>query len=345
MRTAILVHGVPGREEYYDTAQPSASNAHWFPWLQNELLVRGVAAATPEMPLAYAPEYDIWRREFERFDLRDDTILVGHSCGGGFLVRWLSEHPAVSVGPVVLVAPWLDPRREATTDFFDFTMDSHLPTRASEAVIFASDNDHDSVTETRRCCAGPCLRRGGASSPATVTSAAPARRPRSRPRRSTERTRGATRAGPDPGRAHRRRTARPPGQHGPGHRPRRGMSRKAGTLQAPAGHTCAPFGAPTTAGIRARAVQRRCRLTPSRGGREVAHQRGAARRRAVRPGRGGRGRRCSAPDAGAGAAYPRPGGGLAGIRDRVEALGGGLIIGADDPCGSVISVELPAGRA
>ncbi len=148
VRTAILVHGMPDREEYYDPGQPSASNAHWFPWLQNELLVRDVAAATPEMPLAYAPDYGIWRREFERFDLHSDTILVGHSCGGGFLVRWLSEHPDVFVGPVVLVAPWLDPRRKDTTDFFDFSIDPGVPARVSRLVIFASDDDMDSVTES-----------------------------------------------------------------------------------------------------------------------------------------------------------------------------------------------------
>lgn len=30
-------------------------------------------------------------REFGRFEINTDTILVGHSCGGGFLLRWLSD--------------------------------------------------------------------------------------------------------------------------------------------------------------------------------------------------------------------------------------------------------------
>lgn len=147
MRTAILVHGMPSREEYYDPERPSASNAHWFPWLQNQLLARGIAAATPEMPLAYAPDYDVWRREFERFDVDSGTILVGHSCGGGFLLRWLSEHPEVLPDTVVLVAPWLDPHREDTTDFFAFTIDPQLSSR-TRLTVFASDDDIPSVTES-----------------------------------------------------------------------------------------------------------------------------------------------------------------------------------------------------
>lgn len=146
MPNAILVHGMPDRDEYYAPSQPSASNAHWFPWLQNQLLIAGIAAATPEMPLAYAPDYPVWAREFERFDVRPDTILVGHSCGGGFLVRWLSEHPDVHVARVVLVAPWLDPEGK-TAGFFDFDLDPDLTSRA-ELSVWHSTDDMDSVTRS-----------------------------------------------------------------------------------------------------------------------------------------------------------------------------------------------------
>lgn len=148
MRNAVLVHGKPGREEYYDPVQPSASNAHWFPWVQNQLLVRDIPAATPEMPFAFCPDYTIWRREFERFDIGNDTGLVGHSCGGGFLVRWLSEHPDVTVGRVVLVAPWLDPDRRETTDFFAFSLDECLAERTAGLVLFASDDDSADVARS-----------------------------------------------------------------------------------------------------------------------------------------------------------------------------------------------------
>jgi predicted alpha/beta hydrolase family esterase len=145
MRNAIIVHGMPGREEYYDPAVPTAASHHWLPWLAKQLLVREIAAARPEMFRAFEPDYPTWRREFERFDVTPQTLLVGHSCGAGFLVRWLSEHPTVRVGRVVLVAPWLDPDRATAPDFFDFTLDGDLVARTQGLHIFNSDDDGVSI--------------------------------------------------------------------------------------------------------------------------------------------------------------------------------------------------------
>jgi uncharacterized protein len=144
-RNAIIVHGRPSRETYYDPALPSQSNSHWLPWLAQQLIVRDIAAVTPEMPHAYAPDYAIWCREFERFPVGPRTMLVGHSCGAGFLVRWLSEHPSVEVGRVLLVAPWIDPDKASAPEFFSFTIDPALAKRTGGFVVFNSDNDGDGV--------------------------------------------------------------------------------------------------------------------------------------------------------------------------------------------------------
>lgn len=141
MKNAILLHGRPGREEYYDPKAPSMSNAHWFPWLQGQLLKHDIKADTPEVPFAFEPKWDLWVKEIERFDITPETTLVGHSCGGGFWVRYLSEHPELKVGKVVLVAPWLDVEQDDPNKFFDFTVDKDLLGRVKELVIFHSDND------------------------------------------------------------------------------------------------------------------------------------------------------------------------------------------------------------
>lgn len=152
MKNAIILHGKPdpGQEEYYNLSFPSASNSHWLPWLQKQLLIHDIAAQTPEIPNAWKPDYKIWRKEFERYDISPETMLVGHSCGGGFLVRWLSENFDVRVDKVVLVAPWLDPDRRDTTDFFDFKIDPLLRSRTTDTIIFDSDNDMDDVHESVR---------------------------------------------------------------------------------------------------------------------------------------------------------------------------------------------------
>jgi predicted alpha/beta hydrolase family esterase len=145
MRNAIIVHGMPSREEFYDPGLPPPSSQHWLPWLAKQLLIRDIPAARPEMPRAYAPDYPTWQREFERYDITPHTMLVGHSCGGGFLIRWLSEHPSVRVGRVALVAPWLDPDSDRAPGFFAFTLDPGLAARTDGLVVFNSDNDGEGV--------------------------------------------------------------------------------------------------------------------------------------------------------------------------------------------------------
>src|SRR5579884_3172331 len=102
MKNAIILHGKPSKEEYYDPKAPSMSNAHWLPWLQGQLLKRDISAATPEVPFAFDPKWNLWNHEFERFDITPETILVGHSTGAGFIIKYLSIHPEVKVGKVVL---------------------------------------------------------------------------------------------------------------------------------------------------------------------------------------------------------------------------------------------------
>ena len=149
MKKAILVHGKPSRQNYEDATQPSPSNAIWFPWLQKQLLVRDISAQTPEMLRSFQPDYRIWKETFEEYALTDSTMLVGHSCGAGFLVQWLSEHPDTKVGDVYLVAPAFGDRYNPETpyddpllgDFFVFDIDPSLLEHVRSLHVFYSDDD------------------------------------------------------------------------------------------------------------------------------------------------------------------------------------------------------------
>ncbi len=151
MKNAIIFHGGPDKDEYYDATRPSESNAHWLPWLQKQLLVREISAATPEVPHAFDRNWPVWLKEVERFEIGAETILVGHSTGAGFFVKYLSIHPELRVGKVVLVAPWIDPHARHTKNFFDdFTIDPQLVSRTKGVTIFASDNDKDDIMESEQ---------------------------------------------------------------------------------------------------------------------------------------------------------------------------------------------------
>jgi len=150
MKKAILIHGWGDKEEFYNPNRPTASNSHWFPWLSKQLMIRDIHTVAIEMPNSFYPEYDVWKKELERFELDEDTILIGHSCGGGFIVRYLSENN-IKVGKVVLVAPWIgifskdDDQKNELFDktFFEFDIDKNLVSKAAGITLFESTNDDD----------------------------------------------------------------------------------------------------------------------------------------------------------------------------------------------------------
>ncbi len=146
MKTAIIIHGYPDKEEYFDSNIPSPSNFHWFPWIQKQLLMKNILAQTPEMPEPYEPNYEKWKYMFEQFKIDEETILIGHSCGAGFLVRWLSENN-IKVGKVVLVAPWLDPKHEIG-NFFKFDIDPNLALKTAGLIAMYSTDDSSTVIES-----------------------------------------------------------------------------------------------------------------------------------------------------------------------------------------------------
>ena len=149
MNQIIIIHGMPDKEEYLGDLWPSPSNAHWIPWLQKELSRKEVLSQAPEMPRPYELNYQEWLDVFEQFKISNKTTLIGHSCGGGFLLRYLSEHPEINPKKVILVAPWIDPEPhelEEGNDFFKFKIDEDVVSRTSLHVMYSTDD------------LGPCIR-------------------------------------------------------------------------------------------------------------------------------------------------------------------------------------------
>jgi predicted alpha/beta hydrolase family esterase len=154
MANAILVHGYCDEEKYLRTDRPAMSESNWLPWLKTELCKRGILTANPEFPEPWQPDYKSWLREFERFPVDENTILVGHSYGGGFLARWLSETDK-KVAKIVLVAPYmgtnlatqLPPEVLAKYDFFKFNLRENPTEITKSLTIFKSTNDNPALND------------------------------------------------------------------------------------------------------------------------------------------------------------------------------------------------------
>lgn len=147
MKTAIILHGMCAREEF-EASEVGMSQKHWLPWLQMRLAGEGFVTQVPDMPTPYAPDYSDWLRVLAQFSIDSETMLVGHSLGAGFLVRWLSENE-VAVGKVALVAPYLnadDP--DLSPGWFDFALDRQLVKKTAGVSMFWSSEDDSEILES-----------------------------------------------------------------------------------------------------------------------------------------------------------------------------------------------------
>ena len=141
MKNVYILHGCCDRAEFEDTSIPSGSNFHWIPWLQKQLIVKGYNCQTPEMPTPYKPDYRIWKEIFKTFPLDADTILVAHSCGCGFILRYLSENPQ-PIKKLVFVAPYMLDKQNWFGSFLDFKINPALFDPVTEVHVFYSEDEH-----------------------------------------------------------------------------------------------------------------------------------------------------------------------------------------------------------
>ena len=139
MQKVIIVHGCYAKSE-----DKSASNRHWIPWVKKELMAGGVKAETPDMPRPWAPVYEDFKKEFEKNSVSEDSVLVGHSCGCAFLVRWLGESKK-KIAKLILVAPWniAETKDEFRSKFYDYQIDEAIQSRVGEIIMFTSDDESE----------------------------------------------------------------------------------------------------------------------------------------------------------------------------------------------------------
>ena len=146
MKTAIIIHGMPDKESYFNSESDSQSNSHWLPWLQQQLNINNILTQTPEMPEPYNPNYEKWENIFKQFKIDENTILIGHSCGGGFLLKYLSENN-IKINKLILIAPWVNVPKEYDVEIFEnLKLDKYLYKKViNDIKLFNSTDDYDGV--------------------------------------------------------------------------------------------------------------------------------------------------------------------------------------------------------
>lgn len=140
----IIVHGCPSDVEKAMDPKTRTYDKHWIPWIKKELTSRGIKTEAPLMPEPWYPSYEAFKKEFEKYEVTNNTVLIGHSCGCAFLVRWLGETKR-KVLKLILVAPWKIPDGEDNfrKKFYEFPIDKTIKDRVKEIVMFTSDTEEE----------------------------------------------------------------------------------------------------------------------------------------------------------------------------------------------------------
>ena len=94
MKYSLLSHGTDGYPE-----------ENWFPWLKKELENKSYYVDVPQFPTPENQTPEAWFEVLEPYQkqFNSETLLIGHSCGGLFLLRVLEKIP-VTVKAAIFVA-------------------------------------------------------------------------------------------------------------------------------------------------------------------------------------------------------------------------------------------------
>ena len=149
----ILVHGCPSDKEKAMDEQTRTYDKHWLPWIKEKLEQNNIKVDFPLMPHPWEPVYAEHKKEFEKLNINENSILIGHSCGANFLVRWLSE-TNIKIKKLILVAPWSEPNHQnkVKAEFYDISsVDySFVNNIVDGVVIFTSDNEEKIGKDTAK---------------------------------------------------------------------------------------------------------------------------------------------------------------------------------------------------
>ncbi len=136
MREVFIFHGTAGSPE-----------GNWFPWLKSELDALGCRVTVPRFPTPQGHSLEAWLEILNNYkrQINEDTILIGHSLGGLFLLRVLERlsHPVAAayfVAAPVGVKPILYYNSDEKFSGFSFNW-QEIKKKAGNFFVYHSDDD------------------------------------------------------------------------------------------------------------------------------------------------------------------------------------------------------------
>jgi predicted alpha/beta hydrolase family esterase len=137
MRNIFIFHGTGGYPQ-----------ENWFPWLKTNLEAKGLEVFVPHFPTPEGQSFEAWVEVLKPYldKINSQTIMVGHSLGGEFLLKFLETFDykikvAGFVATPIGVRPILNYDRDAEfVHGFKFNWEKIKP-KAQNFIVYHSDND------------------------------------------------------------------------------------------------------------------------------------------------------------------------------------------------------------
>jgi len=142
----VFCHGVMDPEYDWNNREFNPTKG-WKYWLQFQIEKdRDVIMQMPQFPHAHVNlmKYDEWEHIMNHQEITPDTVLIGHSAGGGFVLKYMATHPELRVRQIVLVAPYLDTENFQPFGFYrGFELSNDIVKRAKLGADIMISNDDD----------------------------------------------------------------------------------------------------------------------------------------------------------------------------------------------------------
>ncbi len=154
MQQVIVIHGGTTFQDYdmyLKTLSEKELNIDRFVYrpmwkeLLKDNLGKEFQVLLPSMPNSSNARYNEWKIWFEHLSglFLDNCILIGHSLGGVFLAKYLSENSlAIKLKATILIAaPYDDESVEDLTDFKIVSLSKQLTEQAGRIIFFNGIDD------------------------------------------------------------------------------------------------------------------------------------------------------------------------------------------------------------
>ncbi|MDD5182123.1 MAG: alpha/beta hydrolase [Candidatus Nanoarchaeia archaeon] len=129
----VIIHGAYGNPE-----------ENWFPWLRLELQKLGHDVVVPRLPTPEGQNLKNWMNIIKRYQIDDNTILIGHSIGAALILRILEKTRAKAA---YLIAGFIGALGNEEVDsinstFFEKPFEWYeIKNNCKKIAMFSSDND------------------------------------------------------------------------------------------------------------------------------------------------------------------------------------------------------------